>query len=379
MDIMKRLSKAKTALVLEHPFFGAIALGMPSVIDDTIPTACTNGKLIRYNPDFVDGLTDGNIVFLMAHECFHPMLGHIWRLSGRDPKLWNVAGDIIINQMLVDDGIGDFIEGGLLDKKMFEEGGGTTDGVYNLLSQPKRGVGNTTGDDNTAVGMDINGGIGMDIGEAEGESAEQEQDEAEWRIKVAQAAQSAKMAGKLSVGLERLVTNILNPKVPWENVLDAFLQRCKADERTFARPNRRFIGQGMYLPSRTGEMLGEIAFFIDCSGSITDEEIAQFAAEVTKVHRDLIPTKLHVIYFDTEVSHYDVYEPNDELDIKSHGGGGTSFDKLWPFLADNDVDPIAAVVLTDLCCYDFGDQPDYPVLWVSTDETEAPFGEVVMM
>jgi hypothetical protein len=67
MDTLQRISKAKTALVLEHPFFGSIALNLPSILDDTIPTACTNGKVIRYNPEFTDGLTDGNIVFLVAH------------------------------------------------------------------------------------------------------------------------------------------------------------------------------------------------------------------------------------------------------------------------------------------------------------------------
>ena len=367
MDIMKRLSKAKTTLVLEHPFFGSIALGMPNVLDDSIPTACTNGKEVRYNPDFVDRLTDGNIVFLVAHECFHPMLSHIWRLSGRDPKRWNIAGDIIINQMLKDEGIGDFIEGGCLDKDLFDRGGGTTEGVYNLLPDDYQ-------DDSSGEG-----GIGQDIGAPSDDAAEQAQDEAEWRVKVSQAAQAAKMSGKLSEGLERLVQSVLSPKVNWEDVMDKFLERRKTDQRSFARANRRFATQGLFLPSRTGEMLGEVVFFVDCSGSIDDEEIAQFAAEVCKVHTDLIPSKLHVVYFDSEVSHHDTFEPTDEVHVKAHGGGGTAFSPLWQFLQDNDIEPVAAVVLTDLVCYDFGTSPDYPVLWVSTHSDKAPFGEVVMM
>ena len=370
MDIMKRLSKAKTTLVLEHPFFGSIALGMPNVLDDSIPTACTNGKEVRYNPDFVDRLTDGNIVFLVAHECFHPMLSHIWRLSGRDPKKWNIAGDIIINQMLKDEGIGDFIEGGCLDKDLFDRGNGTTDGVYNLLPDG-------TGDD--PDGPDGDKGIGQDIAPPEGGEAERNQDEAEWRIKVAQASQAAKMAGKLSAGLERLVSEVLQPKVRWEDVMNKFVVKAKTDLRTFARANRRFLSQGLYLPSFTGEILGECVFFIDCSGSIDDKEIAQFAAEVRKVHTDLNPSKLHVVYFDSEVSHHDTFLPDDEVSVQAHGGGGTAFSPLWKFIEDNDIQPVVSVVLTDLCCYDWGDRPEYPVLWVSTCNEEAPFGEVVMM
>ena len=161
--------------------------------------------------------------------------------------------------------------------------------------------------------------------------------------------------------------------------MDKFLERRKTDQRSFARANRRFATQGLFLPSRTGEMLGEVVFFVDCSGSIDDEEIAQFAAEVCKVHTDLIPSKLHVVYFDSEVSHHDVFEPTDEVHVKAHGGGGTAFSPLWQFLQDNDIEPVAAVVLTDLVCYDFGASPDYPVLWVSTHSDKAPFGEVVMM
>jgi len=369
MDILQRISKAKTSLILEHPFFGAIALNMPTKLDDTIPTACTNGAVVRYNPDFVASLSDGNIVFLVAHECFHPMLGHIWRLMGRDPRKWNIAGDIIINQMLKDEGIGDFIEGGCLDKDLFDKGNGTTDGVYNLLPDDPDGPDGPDGDK----------GIGQDIGQPEGGEADQEQQEAEWRIKIAQAAQAAKMAGKLSAGMERMVGEVLQHKVRWEDVLHPFVEKCKTEDRTFARPNRRFSTQGLFLPSRTGEVLGECVFFVDCSGSINDQQIAQFNAEVSKVHRDLHPTKLHVIYFDSSVSHHDTFLPNDEVTMQPHGGGGTAFSPLWEFIEDNDIQPVVAIVLTDLCCNDWGDAPDYPVLWVSTELDTAPFGEVVMM
>ena len=60
-------------------------------------------------------------------------------------------------------------------------------------------------------------------------------------------------------------------------------------------------------------------------------------------------------------------------------GGGTAFSPIFRFMQDKDIDPVACVVLTDLCCDDFGDEPAYPVLWVSNMKGDAPWGEIVYM
>ena len=357
----KRIIKARTALVLEHPFFGNIALNLPFFFDDKIPTAATNGKRIKYNPRFVESLDDEEVKFVVAHECGHPMLEHNFRRSERSPRRWNQAGDYVINQLLTDESIGKMPEGCLLNDALYQAGNGVTDAIYNLLPE-----------DNGEDPLD-------DCEDGDGNPADQAQQAAEWKVKVAQAAQAAKMMGKMSAGLERLVGEILKPKVDWRDVLRKFLEKCKSDQRTWSKFNRRFLAQGIYLPSVSGESLGEIAFAVDCSGSITQEVIDQFAAEILSAKEDGNPTKIHVVYFDSEVSHYESYGRDDDLDIKPHGGGGTAFSPVFAYFAEHDINPVACVFLTDLCCSDFGDQPDYPVLWVSTDEGTAPFGEVVLM
>jgi predicted metal-dependent peptidase len=135
----------------------------------------------------------------------------------------------------------------------------------------------------------------------------------------------------------------------------------------------------MYLPSVSGESLGEIAIAVDCSGSIDADTIAQFAAEIGAVKEDGNPSTIHVLYFDSEVSHYETYGRDDDLNIKPHGGGGTAFSPVFEYLDKHDIEPVACVFLTDLCCDDFGNVPSYPVLWISTQSGKAPFGEVVMM
>lgn len=365
--IERLLAKARTALVLEHPFIGNVALNLPYIIDYGVKTAATNGKNIRYNPHFVDSLNDEERKFVVAHECLHPMLEHTYRRNGRNHKRWNQAADYVINKLLDDEKIGKMPQGGLLDNNIHQAGGGSTDGIYNILPEPDEDGNNGHGDplDDCNDGGDT--------------PAEQAQQEAEWKVRVAQAAQAAKMMGKMSAGLERLVGEILKPKVDWRDVLRKFLEKCKSDQRTWSKFNRRFLAQGIYLPSVSGESLGEIAFAVDCSGSITQEVISQFAAEILSAKEDGNPTKIHVVYFDSEVSHYECYGKDDDLDIKPHGGGGTAFSPVFEYFAEHDINPVACVFLTDLCCNDFGEQPDYPVLWVSTDEGTAPFGEVVLM
>ncbi len=368
-DVTKRISKAKTALILEHPFIGSVALNMPMSIDNSVPTAATNGKRVLFNEEFCNGLSDEELKFLVAHECMHPMLEHNFRRGERDAYKWNQAADYVINKLLTDEGIGKMPEQGLLDDTIYKNGGGTSDGIFNLLPDtPDDGQGN--------------GGQGQPLDSCEdgqGSPAEVSQQQAEWKVKVAQAAQSAKMMGKMSAGLERLVDEILKPKVDWRDVLQRFVVKCRSDQRSWARPNRRFLSQGLYLPSVSGESLGEIAFAVDCSGSIDQDEINQFASEISTVWQDQRPTKVHVIYFDSEVSHYDEFEQEDEPVVKPHGGGGTAFSPVFKYMMEHGIEPVACIFLTDLCCDDFGDAPDYPVLWVSTHDDKAPFGEVVMM
>lgn len=364
LDIKKlqtKLAKAKTALVLEHPFVGTIALNMPFEFDENIPTAATNGKRIKFNPEFVNDLTDEEVKFLVAHECLHPMLEHNYRRGERQPRRWNMAADYVINKLLVDDSIGKMPAMGLHDPNIYQAGGGTSEGIYNILPEQPEGD-----------PLD-------DCEDGEGSPAEQAQQQAEWKVRVAQAAQAAKMMGQMSAGMQRLVDEVLTPKVDWREVMQRFLVKARTDQRSFARFNRRFLPQGMYLPSVSGEAMGDVVFAVDCSGSISQDTINQFAAEIQRVKDDLVPASIHVLYFDSQVSHVESYLPEDDLNIRPHGGGGTDFAPVFEKILEMDIQPVAIVFLTDLCCHSFGEQPDAPVLWVSTDTGSAPFGEVVLM
>lgn len=363
-----KLSRAKAKLVMYHPFFATIVCNLPIIEDPSIPTMATNGKRILYNPDFVDSMSLDNTIAVLCHEVGHCIFNHPFRRGNRNPKRFNIAGDYVINDMIVADGIGKLPDGALIDSQIVAAGGGTTEGVYALLPD------DCEGDDGGYPGT------GIDLCEdAPGDESERAQAEAEMRVAIAQAARVAKAAGKLSAGLSRLVDEALAPTVDWRVVLRNFLTTKAKVDLSYARPNRRFLTHDLIMPSMSGEALGEIVVAVDCSGSISAREISEFAAEIAAIHEDCRPTKIHVVYFDSEVSHYESYEPDDQLDIRPHGGGGTAFSPIFRYVQKNAIEPAACVVLTDLWCSDFGSQPGYPVLWVSNGREDAPWGDVVKM
>ena len=362
-----RLDKAKIKLILDHPFFGVIAMKLPVVWTEKVPTAAVDGRQMYFNPYFVDGLTDDELVFLVAHECMHLMMEHCLRRGARDPRRWNVAADYVGNHHLVTDRIGQMPEGGLHSPDLTDNGKRTTEQVYDLL--PDDGGQGEGGDQGDGQGGDPLDEI---IDSTDPSLAD------ETKVLVAQAAQAAQAAGNMSAGLKRLVDTLLNPKVRWSEVLRDFMVRSRTTKRTYARPNRRamFNNSPVLIPSITGSVMGEVVVFVDCSGSIDDALLKVFGAELRGIQADTSPEKLHVIYFDSQVLHHDEFE-DDEVTVNPHGGGGTAFSPLFAYLNDKGIDPVCAVVLTDLCCSDFGPAPAYPVLWVSTEKTTAPWGQVI--
>lgn len=374
-DLKTRLSKAKTNLILDHPFFGALAMNMPFELvpeDHPIDTAATDGKKVWFNEKFISGLNDLELTFLVAHEVCHPMFDHNGRRGSRQPLRWNMAADYVINELLVNEKIGQMIEGGCYNPSLYKAGRGISEGIYDLLPENNGGGKFGQGGDGQGSAYDDV----MDSGQTEAERTQQAE---EWKVKVAQAAQSAKMMGKLSANVARIVDDTLQSKVDWRDVLRNFVVKAKNESRTWARPNRRFVTQGLYLPSVDGEATGELVIAVDCSGSVGEADLNRFAAECKAIKTDLNPAKMHIVYFDSQVCHYDAFGPDDELSINAHGGGGTAFSPVFKYLTANNIEPIATVFLTDLYCDDFGKEPGHPVLWVTYGTDKAPWGEVVKM
>ena len=193
-----------------------------------------------------------------------------------------------------------------------------------------------------------------------------------------QAAQSAKMRGMLPGCIEQMIASELEPKLDWRDVLRRFVTQTREDY-SWLPPNRRFIYQGLYLPSIHGEGIREIVLAIDTSGSISDEALKRFLTEIEGYMQDFPTSLLHVVQCDAQVHGHEVMSASDlPLSFKVKGRGGTAFRPVFDFVDENDIRPVCLVYLTDL----YGDNPsppDYPVLWVSTGGDNPPFGELVKL
>lgn len=373
--------KARANLVMAHPFFGTLALRLKMVEDPSIKTASCNGMSIRYNPKFVSKLPLSKVQGLIAHEVMHPAFLHHTRRGSRNKKKWNIACDYAINTILHNAGF-DLPNGECLDPAY---NGMTAEHIYTLLpDDPNDGNGNDPNDGN-GNDTDPGGDGGVDDSpnsqNGGGSQSQQNHEEAEWKVAVAQAAHVAKQAGNLPGDIERMIEELFEPVLPWRSILRRFMTEKCNDDFSWKRGNRRFIAQGLYLPSRlSDDAMGEIVIVIDTSGSISEKELTEFGSEIKSIVDEVRPSKVRVIYCDSRIAHIDEFGPDDELQFAAHGGGGTDFRPPFRWLEENQIVPRALVYLTDGYGPFPEQEPDFPVMWaINNHDVTPPHGEHLIL
>ena len=348
-----------------QPFFGVLALSVELQTSDAIPTAATNGRTILFNPVFVDIVSQAELVGVMAHEVLHCANGHPWRRDARDPHGWNIAGDLAINPIIRGAGL-TLPAGALCDQKTE---GQSAEWIYDRLPTIKVKA-------SAAAGP---GAGGDDVQEDAGDASEASAAIAEWVERVKQAAQAAQTYGKLPVGCERFIDQATRPRIDWRSILRRFVQASAREDYTWSRPNRRYLAQGLYLPSLHSESVGPVAVAVDTSGSIDGVTLNQFSAELNAIVEDVRPVRTHVIYCDAAVHGVDTFEADEPIQMTPKGGGGTAFGPALAAAEALDEPPCCVVYLTDLCGAHRAQAPEMPLLWVTIGETLAPYGEVVKL
>jgi predicted metal-dependent peptidase len=389
--ILKRIQKARTALLLDHPFFGSLLFRLKGHETRSVKTMATDGISLYYNPDFVDTLNAATLAGTLAHEVMHPALRHHTRRAGRDPKRWNEACDYAINPLLLEAGLR--LPDGVLVDNRFR--GLSAEEIYNRLASESRpsaaqndedqsSSNNQGGGDAEALGPTAptrEGGIGqvLDAPVKSSNELEAEEQEREWNIAVHQAATVAARAGKLPVGAQRSLDGAAEATIDWREMLRRLWSETTPTDYSWARPNRRHIWAGLYLPGVQREGVGEIAIAVDCSGSVSDRQLRLFEAEVRSILEGQRPPRVHVLYFDTIVQRAETYEAGEQVSLRPAGGGGTEFGPCFDWLETHHIQPQTLVFLTDLYGTFPSSTPAYPVLWASTGGRQAPFGEVIPM
>ena len=369
----QRLSKAVVDIMGNPKYIGlagVLMIGNRTIDNTKAPTACTDGKNEWYNSEFVDGLSDPELRFLILHEVYHKLYRHLvtWRhLYKENPKKANIACDYVINVKITDDntdGWAKMPQGGYLNTKYR---GWDSAAVYADL------------DDN--CGGDGDGGDGhggFDEHDWDGAEALSEDEQRDLARDLDEAIrQGALVAGKTGSGGDRDLAELLQPQVNWREVLREFVTTtCQGnDYSTWARPNRRYVATGYYMPSGISEKVDELVIAGDMSGSIGQHEISVILTEAKSVCDTVRPDKVRILYWDTQVCADEVYEHNELDDMvnstKPAGGGGTTVSCVPEYMTKNNITPQAVIVITDgYLGSDWGSW-SCPVLWVIIDNQSA--------
>lgn len=392
VDVQRELdiTKSKVFLGENAAFLGTLMSSMNFVWSRSIPTAATNGETFWWNPDFFLSLEAETRKTVLIHELWHAGLLHMLRRGDRDPYLWNVACDYRINNGLEDDGYSfKGVESCCKDQSY---GLQAEEDIYDQLMQkqptpkPMWGPGPCTpngmggsGQQNPMPGDPSNPGQYTDMIPCSKESNSAAVNNV---VRAIHQAKKAGQPGSIPGGLEEYIEDFLKPIVPWEQLLHKWMRDLLDTKYTMARPRRRYIHSGIYLPERVPEegRLEHLCFYQDTSGSMSQEELQRTNSEIKYIWDSMQPKKLTTVQFDTKIHKIDEFNEGDRYErMVVMGRGGTDLKEVRQHIIDNR--PTAVVIFTDLYVDPMEDLPfNVPVLWIThTTDIQPPFGDVVIM
>lgn len=372
-DVERRITQARTTLLLDQPFFGMLSLKLRMQEDPSCATAWTDGRSLGYNAQYIAGLTDAQLQGLIAHEVMHCACGHPWRRDAREMKRWNIAADYAINAILTDAKF-ELPDGALLDSQY---AGKHAEWIYDRLP-PSQDPNDDPSDDPGSQDSNQPGqqpGAGApDVRDAPTEA--DAPTESEWQQDVRQASKQSR--GTMTGGQKADVAAATAPTVDWRTLLRKYAQEVAKADYSWQRPNTRYIPLGLFLPALHSIACGPLVIAIDTSGSIDDVLLTQFATEVRTIADDIQPAYVDVVYCDTQIHRRDRFERGDTVVIAAVGRGGTSFEPVFEQQAETGEVPACLIYLTDLDGSFPDVAPDYPVIWAAYGTTQiAPFGDTV--
>lgn len=388
--------------VFHQPFFAHLLMSKLSIIPTRdIPIAATDSHSIFINPDTFFKYELAEQGFILYHEVMHCVWGDLenaykWRKDKKlhvggtdleyDDELMNQACDYVINALLITSGCGKYNPDWLYKKEYSEKGAEASVDIYEKLlkKKPKGSKGGPTPRLPGQFDHHLNPGAEKGQDPAQAVAAK---DSLSWKGAIAAAAQSAEMQGKLPAGLKRLVGELLEPKVSWQDHIRASLARVHGSGGyDWSFPDRRMISRPyphdpVFFARESGFSCGTIVVGIDTSGSIGDAQVTAFFREMHGIFEDMNPRELVLMDCDAKVHNVHYVEDMNELEdvrVKGlDGGGGTSFIPVFEEIDRLGLEPDCVVYLTDL----YGSFPDvpppYPVIWGAITDGTAPFGETV--
>ena len=382
MNIDEEIKSFKMRLLRKMPFYGDIVLRLGFYEKKDIPTACTDGRNIYYNTKFFEKLTEGQRNYVLMHEILHVILMHPSRGKGRNPKLWNVACDMVVNSMcnkltydfkrkagipferpeegifsyVMDTDIVENIYSKLLDE--YEKNKGSSKLVITLQSAVIRGVFKYRPE----VKIDINESDDLVIKSYDSEAAdnksinskETDNTDASDEIYIKEIIREAVEKARGSMGSyfipEQVYELVASKTIKWQKLFKDLLQTDVGDDVSYTTPERKYIHMDLILPGHgpTEDKLEEIWAFVDSSGSVSGDEMSQFLTQLYRIAKEF-GCVTNICYWDTEVTdtYLKIKSEKDILKCIPRHSGGTDINCVYNWIRDNKVKPDVMVILTD--------------------------------
>lgn len=397
----EKLAAARSAMILDEPFWGILSLRLQLRADPTCNTAWVDGRTLGYNPSFIDGLTHSECIALVVHETKHCVFGHPWRRGARDPERWNEAADRVINPLMRDAGYK--LPAGALYELDRSHLGKPTEWVYERLSsgdgqqqqqqQQQRGAQSQGAGAAGPTGEQQSDGQGGgdplpqqqrpnplgEVRDAPADCSADNNTEEDWRQAVQQAYRQAEARGQGGGMIERVVKEATRVPVDWRSLLMAWAQERARADYTWARPNPRYLPMGIYLPSLRSTEVGDLVLINDTSASVDEITTGQVQEQLREIADTVRPRRIIVVYADAMVQDVEVFEQGDQILLHPKGGGGTDFRPALQYVEQMDEPPVGVIYMTDLDGPFPERAPSVPVLWAATEDRPVPFGEKVLI
>ena len=400
VEVLDRIIVARVGLLLRHPFFGNMATRLRILAaDDWLGTAAVDGRNLYFNTQFFNAMDNKEIEFVVAHEILHMVFDHLGRREERNPMLYNIAADYIVNNTLMDERIG--AKPKIVDcYQDFKYRGWTSEEVYDELFEEAKKNGeeaikqlgemldehlDAEGDsDSENGGEETKDSNGNSVSKSQPKYSKEELERIKDEIKegMLSAAQAAG-AGNVPAGVARMIKELTEPKMNWRELLRQQIQSTIRNDYTFARPSRKGWHTGAVLPGMNFDETIDICIALDMSGSIGNAQAQDFLGEVKGIMDEYKDYKIKIWCFDTAVYNEDDFSADDgrELtDYEIHGGGGTDFMANWTYMKENDIQPKKFLMFTDGYAWDSWGEEDYCdtvfVIHSHHDKNlQAPFGQ----
>ncbi|UFS62996.1 VWA-like domain-containing protein [Sulfurimonas sp. HSL-3221] len=382
---LDKLGKAKARLLLNSPYFGTLASRLELDTSDDIPGFLSNGLRLEYNPEYVEGLDDRECEFMLANGAMHAALVHERRQNGRMSWLWQLATDHAINTMLVQNNFA--LPPQVNYDPRFE--GMYAEAIYAQLKDEIKNE-EYSDDESNDTGFNENNQRKRDeLKNAEGDhdpdklrpqmEVENSVDESLFEHFEKAVREMLEQQGDTPLGLERFFVPAKQSVVDWRSELFHALSRHLKSDYRMLPPSKKLLYNHIYLPSSTSETL-DIVIAIDSSGSVDEELLGRFIAEVESLLETFADYRIELLVCDAKVQSHRQFYPGEPLRFELKGGGGTDFRPVFEWTER--YAPMAPLLLyfTD-CDGRFPDkEPLIDTVWITPEtQSEVPFGKTIVL